>query len=216
MNNDQKDIKNFYEEDIKYQQKTVEIKHLIEKILKINFEDLSKKIQDINEDNKFDEFLDLLEAVMGKETNKYMCCEDEDDVKYHGLEIGHIYRIDKLDFELQSKYSNSKKLKLQSREKLAKELNIMVIQLIFLFEKKVDDPDKFTYIEEKDLVDLIDIKNYVSMILDDLNKFKVIEAENQVFAAIEKNNNKSGFKKWILGSLGKNEVTIQKSVKGKR
>lgn len=216
MNNNQNIVKNFYEEDIKYQQKTEEIKRLIERILKIDSQILLKKIEEVNENNRFDEFFDLLEAVIGKETDKYMCCEDEEDVKYHGLEIGHIYRIDKLDLELQNKYSNSKKLKLQSREKLAKELKIMAIQLIFLFEKKVYNEENISFIEEKDLVDLIDIKNYVSMILDDSNKFKILEAEKIVFEQEEKNNNKNGFKKWILGSFEKNEVTIDKNVKRKR
>ena len=214
MDNNQNKIKNFYEEDIKYQQKSLEIRNLIQCILKIDFETLTKKIEEVNENNKFDEFVDLVEAVMGKETNKYMCCSDEEDVKYHALQIGHIYRIDKLDLELQNKYSYSKKLKLQSREKLAKGLNILVIQLILLFEKKIYNNDEVSYIEEKDLIDLINIKNYVSMILDDSTKFKILEAEKEVFDSLE-NNKKIGFRNWILNSLEKKEFN-SKNVKGKR
>ena len=222
MNNEPR---NFYEESQKYDDDIVEIKELINKIISINNNELKEKIELLDKENKYIEFIDLLNAVLGNETNIYYYCENEEDVKYYGLEMYKVYKISTLNIDLQSKYNKGGVLKLQARAQLAQQLTIMTHELKQLFSLNLDKTDgnlstlEFRIIREEDVEYFNNLIKYLDIIIDKTGRLKILDAERDVYSlrkARDTYDNKSKIAKWFYKTLKKENSVIENIDRRKR
>lgn len=199
-----KEVKDFYEEDLKYQMALEEIKKLIYKVVTVNMDELLEKIKSVDEKNEFDEFYNLFNAVTGKKTNKYFCCEDQEYVKYYGLKCGEIYNVDKLNPEIKARYSTPVKLKLHVREVLARYFSLILDKLIIKFEQNYGNVDgnlstfESGIIKDEDIEYLKTLKLYLSKLMDKENNLKILTVEEVVYLNIkekEEYNKKNNIEK---------------------
>ena len=117
MDNNQ--VRDFYKEEAEYEKSILIIKEILVKIISMKQEILEEKIKHIDTEFKYDEFFDLLDAVIGRKTNKYYLCDNEDDVKYYNLELGNVYKVDNMNPDIQGRCSEEKQLNIQARAILA-------------------------------------------------------------------------------------------------
>lgn len=216
MDNNQ--IRNFYEEEQKYEESIISMKKNIEMVININFENFKEKINHVDKDNKYEEFIDLFEAVLGKETNNYYYCQDEDDVKYYNLILGEVYRINKLNIELQSKNNLPKSLNLQARSKLAQKLLPLTIELKqdYIANLGKSDGSLATFesyiIREQDINYLYNFIKYLETLIDKTGRLKVLVAEKDVYAlkkAQDQYDKKSSVEKWLYKKFNKENKIIE-------
>ena len=222
MNNE---TRNFYEVSAEYDNSILIIKDLINKIISVNNNVLKEKIDFLDTEHKYEDFLALLNAVIGKKTNKYYYCENVEDAKYYGLELGNLYETSKLNVELQSKYKIEKQLKLQARAILAEKLMPIINELKVLFSSNINKSDgSFVTIDsrtitEKDVEYFNNLIKYLELMLDNTGRLKILDAERDVFAlqqAKEEYNKKSSLEKWFYKSFNKEQNVIENIAKKKK
>lgn len=127
--NNEKEVRNFYNEEEEYEKSILVTKELISNIIKYNETKIKDKLKFLQKEKEFEEYVDLLTAVIGKKTNKYYYCEDIEDVKYYQLEVGKVYKMTRLNVDIQSKNCTKKQLNLHARALLAEKLLIMTEEL---------------------------------------------------------------------------------------
>ena len=222
MNNE---VRNFYDISAEYDNSIIIIKELINNIVSVKGEDLINKLELIDTEGNYLDFIDLLDAVIGRETNKYYYCETQDDVKYYGLEIGKVYETSKLNVELQSKINIKKQLKLQARSILAQKLIIISKELKELFSLNIDKGDgtlitlDSRVITENDVEYFSNLIKYLEILIDQTGRLKILDAERDVFAlekAKETYNKKSSLEKNFYKLFNKESKIIENMAKGKR
>ena len=222
MNNE---VRNFYDISAEYDNSIFIIKELINNIVSVKGEDLINKLELIDTEGNYLDFIDLLDAVIGRETNKYYYCETQDDVKYYGLEIGKVYETSKLNVELQSKINIKKQLKLQARSILAQKLIIISKELKELFSLNIDKGDgtlitlDSRVITENDVEYFSNLIKYLEILIDQTGRLKILDAERDVFAlekAKETYNKKSSLEKNFYKLFNKESKIIENMAKGKR
>lgn len=188
---EEKEVRNFYEEEANYEKETEKIKDLITKVVSVDINIQKEKLEYLNIYEKYNEFVDLLTAVLGKNTNKYYYAQTEDDVKYYDLEIGHVYRLEDINMELQTKNNNEKILKLDARAILAKKLLPMVKEIKDIFEKNLEKGDGSLATIDSRIIIESDIEYYENLILylekmlDNTGRLKILVAEQEVYKKIK-------------------------------
>lgn len=211
-------VKNFYEEEAQYEKSIVETKELVEQIIKVDVENLNKKIKKIDRNNEFEDFIGLLNTVIGKKTNDYYYCKDMNDFKYYGLEPGKVYKTSTLNPELQTKNSKKEVLNLQARAILAPVLMEMSKKLKDLFTINYHEGDGVIstidndIIVKKDLDCLDKLVDYLNILIDQTGRLKILVAERDVYAlenAKEEYNKKSSIEKWFYKAFNKEESVIE-------
>ncbi len=216
MNKD-KQVRNFYDEESAYEQSILETKALVEKVISIDINMLSEKIVKLAKEGEYKEFADILEAVIGKETNKFYYCTDEDEQKYHGLIVGNVYSKSVLSPELKNKNDKHEQLNLKARAFLAKPLLIMTRKLKEIFSVNLENNSDLilsadnNMITSYDLAYLDDLIKYLDLMCDDSGRLKILVAERDVFAvqkAKTEYQKKSPFIKWTLKVFNKENSTI--------
>lgn len=199
-------VENFYEKEEQYEKTTEMVKQLIKKIISINIESLKEKINYVDNESRYNEFIELFIAVIGKKTNKYYYCESEDDVRYHNLVLGQVYRVDDLNDDLKNKNYEEKQINLQGRAILANRLLTLTKQLKDDFSLTIQKKDSFdvnlnTYIiKEKDIEDLENLIKYLETLIDKTGRLKILVAERDVYAmqnAMEAYNKKNPVEKMV-------------------
>lgn len=200
------EVKNFYDEEAKYEKSVEDTKEIVEKVVKIDTELLAKKINHVDENKDFEDFIDLLVAVTGKKTNSYYYCQNNDDVKYHGLEIGKVYKTSDMNPEIQSRVTKKEVLNLQARVILAPILLEMTKNLKVLFGNNYQKGDGLLstidddIIIRKDLDYLGTLVNYLEILSDNTGRLKILVAERDVYAlerAKEEYSKKTSLEKWF-------------------
>lgn len=211
-------VKNFYEEEAQYEKSIVETKELVEQIIKVDVENLNKKIKKIDRNNEFEDFIGLLNTVIGKKTNDYYYCKDMNDFKYYGLEPGKVYKTSTLNPELQTKNSKKEVLNLQARAILSPSLIEMSKKLKDLFTINYHEGDGVIstidndIIVKKDLDYLDKLVDYLNILIDQTGRLKILVAERDVYAlenAKEEYNKKSSIEKWFYKAFNKEESVIE-------
>ena len=211
-------VKNFYEEEAQYEKSIVETKELVEQIIKVDIDSLNKKIKKIDSNNEFEDFIGLLNTVIGKKTNDYYYCKDMNDFKYYGLEPGKVYKVSTLNPELQTKNSKKEVLNLQARAILAPILMEMSKKIKNLFTINYQESDGVIstidddIIVKKDLDYLDKLVDYLNILIDQTGRLKILVAERDVYAlenAKEEYNKKSSIEKWFYKAINKEESVIE-------
>ena len=179
-------VKNFYDEEAQYEKSIVETKELVEQIIKIDIDSLNKKIKKIDSNNEFEDFIGLLNTVIGKKTNDYYYCKDMNDFKYYGLEPGKVYKVSTLNPELQTKNSKKEVLNLQARAILAPILMEMSKKLKNLFTINYQEGDGVISTIDDDIIvkrdlDYLDkLVDYLNILIDKTGRLKILVAERDV------------------------------------
>lgn len=213
MNNNK--IRNFYEEEAEYERNTLMIKEIISQVLSIDLSKLEEKIKYLDKDNKYIEYLDLLNAVTGKQTNKFYYCDEEEYVKYYNLELGKVYKVEDLNAELKVKNNEEKVLDLKARVILANELLIQTKELKELFKSNISKTDgnlstiDDRIIMENDVEVFENIIKYLEIMLEETGKLKILVTEKEVYEELrkrEKNGKKSALGKWIHNIVYKEKI----------
>ena len=192
--NNEKNVRNFYEIESQYEQSTLEVKGLIKKIVTIDIEMFNKKIESIDKDNKYFEFIDLFNAITGRKTNKYYFCKSVDDVKYSDLELNKVYKREELGVDLQSKVQEEKILELPARVQLANRFINLVTLLKEDFLLNLNKGDGFIstisseIIIESDIEYLDNLIKYLQLIIDETGRLKILISEQEIYKEIEKND----------------------------
>lgn len=211
-------IKNFYEEEAQYEKSIVETKELVEQIIKVDIDSLNKKIKKIDSNNEFEDFIGLLNTVIGKKTNDYYYCKDMNDFKYYGLEPGKVYKVSTLNPELQTRNSKKEVLNLQARAILAPILMEMSKKLKNLFTINYQEGDGVISTIDDDIIvkrdlDYLDkLVDYLNILIDKTGRLKILVAERDVYAlenAKEEYNKKSSIEKWFYKTFNKEESVIE-------
>ena len=211
-------IKNFYEEEAQYEKSITKTKELVEQIIKVDIDDLNKKILKVDNNNDFQEFITLLNTVIGKKTNDYYYCKDMSDFKYYGLEPGKVYKTSTLNPELQTKNSKKEVLNLQARAILAPVLTQMTKNLKKLFVLNYQEGDGIVSTIDNDIIikkdiDYLDkLVDYLNILSDKTGRLKILVAERDVYAlenAKEEYNKKSSIEKWFYKTFKKEENVIE-------
>ena len=202
------DEQNFYKTEAAYENSIEETKELVEKIINIDINKLDEKLKAIGND-KYIEFKDLFKAVIGRNTNKYYYCENEEDVKYYKLELGKVYRKDNLYKDILIKNNEEKPLNLKARAYLANDLYLMINDIKNDFINIHAKEDLSGVTEIKNYLDwLILLDKYLKMLKDENKRLKILVAEQSIFE-IEKSkleyNKKGIIGKWILKNFGKDK-----------
>lgn len=202
--------RNFYEEEAHYEKSTELIKELIKKVISIDMNLFKQKIDYLNDNSKYAEFIDLFLAVLGKKTNKYYYCESEDDVKYHNLILGEVYKVSELTDDLKNKDIEEKTLKLQARSILSKKLLLLTNELkqSFALNIGMKDSSMITLeshiIKESDIEYLNNLIKYLETLIDKTGRLKILLAEKDVYAlkeAEETYNKKSSIEKMFYKAI---------------
>lgn len=211
-------VKNFYEEEAQYKKSIDETKELVEQIIKVDVENLSKKITKIDNNNQFEDFIGLLNTVIGKKTNDYYYCQDMNDFKYYGLEPGKVYKTSALNPELQTRNSKKEVLNLQARAILAPFLMEMSKELKDLFILNYQEGDGIIstidndIIVKKDIDYLYKLIEYLNILSDKTGRLKILVAERDVYAleeAKEEYSKKSSVEKWFYKTFNKEQSVIE-------
>lgn len=203
---EEKQVRNFYEEEAEYEKATEIIKDLITKVVSVDINKQQEKLEYLNIYEKYNEFVDLLNAVLGKDINKYYYAQTEDDVKYYDLELGKVYRTEDINIELQTKNHQERILKIEARAILAEKLLPMVKEIKDIFEQNKEKGDgNFATIDSRIIVES-DIEYYENLILylekmlDTTGRLKILVSEQEVYKKIkeqEEFNKKSSFGKFF-------------------
>ena len=138
---EEKEVRNFYEEEAEYEKATEIIKELITKIVSVDINIQKEKLEYLKIYDDYSEFPELLTAVLGKNTNKYYYAQTEDDIKYYDLELGKVYRTEEINLDLQAKNNQEKVLKLEARAILAEKLLHMVREIKEIFMQNIEKGD---------------------------------------------------------------------------
>ena len=215
-------IRNFYEEETRYANLVLETKKIVEFVIDIDVEKLSKKIEKVNIESTFDEYINLLEAVIGKDTTNFYYCKNQDDQKHHGLVVGNVYGRDVLDPEIQSRIQKPSRLELPARILLANFLYDLTLKLKKVFSENLQTVDGYISTIEEDLIvkkdiDTLDnLMKYLDILLNEQGKLRIIAAEQEVFAlnkAKEQYQKKSSLEKWFLKTLKQEDSTLKNMAK---
>lgn len=216
------EVRDFYQEEAEYEKSIMIIKEIIQKVIDINLDTLKEKINYVDNNQKYADFIDLFDAVIGKKTDKYYYCQSEEDVKYYGMVIGNVYRKDKLYIDTNEKRFEAKILDLQARAKVAEVLLILTKNLKEDFKLNLGQSDgnittfdSFT-IKEADLEYLDNLIKYLEMISDKTGRLKVLVAERDVYSlekAKEDYNKKGSLEKWFYKTLNKESNIINNMAK---
>lgn len=186
--NNENEVRNFYEEEKKYEESIIETKRIIEKIINTDFEILKKKISNVDADNQYEDYISLLSAVIGRATSKYYYCKKEEDVKYYGLELGRVYELENLNKELQVNNSKEQVLDLEARAILSQKLLFLTNSLKEIFNQNLLKSDNSfvtlnsEIITETDLDYLDNLMEYLKLMLDKSGRLKILVAERDVYA----------------------------------
>lgn len=216
MDNNQ--VRDFYKEEAEYEKSILIIKEIIVKIISMKQEILEEKIKHIDTEFKYDEFFDLLSAVMGRKTNKYFLCDKEDDVKYYDLELGKVYKVDNMNPDIQGRCYEEKQLNIQARAILAEKLLIMTKELKNDFSLNLGKSDGSLatldsyIIVEQDIDYLDNLIKYLETIMDKTGRLKILVTEGDVYAlekAKEDYNKKSSVEKWFYKTFKKENSVIE-------
>ena len=182
------EVRNFYEEERKYEESIIETKLIIEKIISIDFEILKKKIDYVDIDKKYEDYISLFNAVIGRPTAKYYYFKNEDDAKYYGLELGKVYELGKINRELQVKYSKEEVLDLEARAILSQLLLPLTYSLKELFSQNLLKTDNSFVTLDSEIITGNDINylenliNYLNLMLEKTGRLKILVAEREVYA----------------------------------
>lgn len=216
MNNEKK-VRNFYDVEAEYEKSVLLVKELITKIINIDLNLFKEKLKYIEKENEYNEFIDLFNAVIGKKTNKYYYCENEEDVKYYSLKMGKVYKTSELNVDLQSRSKEEKILNLQARAILAEKMYSMIQNLRQDFISHVGKSDgslatlDFHIIKEVDIEYLDNLIKYLECLMDKNNRLKILVAEKAVYAkelAENDYNKKSSVEKWVYKFFNKEQKVI--------
>lgn len=216
MDNNQ--VRDFYKEEAEYEKSILIIKEIIVKIISMKQEILEEKIKHIDTEFKYDEFFDLLSAVIGRKTNKYFLCDKEDDVKYYDLELGKVYKVDNMNPDIQGRCYEEKQLNIQARAILAEKLLIMTKELKNDFSLNLGKSDGSLatldsyIIVEQDIDYLDNLIKYLETLIDKTGRLKILVTEGDVFAlekAKEDYNKKSSVEKWFYKTFKKENSVIE-------
>jgi len=209
---DNKEVRNFYEEEAEYEKAILITKELITKIISVDVNIYKEKLEFLNIYDNYSEFIDLLTAVLGKKTNKYYYAEAEDDIKYYDLELKKVYRLDKINLELQTKNKEEKVLKLEARALLAEKLLIIVRELKDIFSNNIQKGDgslgtiDSRIITEQDVEYFENLILYLEKMIDKNGRLKILVAEQEVYAKEAekaKLDSKSGIEKFFYKLIKK-------------
>ena len=215
--NNEKEIRNFYEEEAAYENSILITKSLVEKVLNINIDKIKEKIKFINKEIEFSEYISLLTAVIGRKTNQYYYCQNPEDTKYYELEVGKVYKWEELNPDIQSRISNKQQLNLQARAILAEQLRSMTINLKEIFSLNVEKGDgtlstiDSNIVLDRDIDNLNNIIKYIDLMIDKTGRLKILVAERDVFAfeqAKEEYSQKSSIQKWFYKTFNKEKNVI--------
>lgn len=216
MDNNQ--VRDFYKEEAEYEKSILIIKEIIVKIISMKQEVIEEKIKHIDNEFKYDEFFDLLSAVMGRKTNKYYLCDKEEDVKYYDLELGKVYKVDNMNPDIQGRCSEEKQLNIQARAILAEKLLIMTKELKNDFSLNLGKSDGSLatldsyIIVEQDIDYLDNLIKYLETLMDKTGRLKILVTEGDVYAlekAKEDYNKKSSVEKWFYKTFKKENSVIE-------
>lgn len=212
---DNNKVRNFYEEEAEYEKNTLMIKEIILQVLSIDLSKLEEKIKYLDKENKYIEYLDLLNAVTGKQTNKYYYCNNIEHVKYYNLELGRVYKLEELNTEFKMNNNDEKVLDLKARVILAKELLIKTKELKGLFETNIEKGDGILstidnrVIIESDIRIFENIIKYLEIMLEETGKLKILVTEKEVYETLrkrEKYGKKSALGKWVHNIVYKEKI----------
>ena len=160
----------------------------------MDFDVLNKKIEKVDVDANYGNFVSLLSAVIGRPTSKYYYCKNEADVKYYGLEIGKVYELEKLNRELQVNNSKEQCLDLEARAVLSENLLILTNSLKEKFNQNLLKTDNSFVTLDSDIITQSDIDylenliNYLNLMSDKSGRLKILVSERDVYA-LEKAKN---------------------------
>ena len=211
------DVRNFYDVESDYEKSLLETRRLIEEIVKVDIEQLRKKITKVDTELVFNEYVDMLEAVIGKETTNFYYCKNIEDEKYYNLKIGEVYNKKTLNPEIQSRINKPIKLELPARVILGTFLYVLTLKLIEKFNDNLQTGDGYISTIDDDIIVKKDVEylekliKYLQTIRDENGKLRIIAAEQDVFAlnrAKEQYQKKSSLEKWFLKTLKKEDSTI--------
>lgn len=202
---DNKEVRDFYEEEAAYEKAIFIIKDLITKIISVDINIYKEKLEYLNIYDDYSEFIDLLIAVLGKKTNKYYYAETEDDIKYYDLELKKVYRLDKINLELQAKNNEEKILKLEARALLAEKLLIMIRELKDIFQNNIEKGDGSLVTIDSRIITEHDVEYFENLILylekmiDKNGRLKILVAEQDVYKKIKEQEEFN--KKGVIGKF---------------
>ena len=197
---EEKEVRNFYEEEAEYEKATEIIKELITKIVSVDINIQKEKLEYLKIYDDYSEFPELLTAVLGKNTNKYYYAQTEDDIKYYDLELGKVYKIEDINIELQTKNNQEKVLKIEARAILARKLLPMVREIKEIFIQNIEKGDGSLATIDSRIIIESDIEYYENLILylekmlDNTGRLKILVAEQEVYKKIKEQEefNKKG------------------------
>lgn len=216
--NEDKYVTNFYEKEAQYEKSILIVKQLVEKVVKLDKTEFNKKISIVDKDGYYSDFIDLFVAVTGRKTNKYYYCMNQEDVKYHGLEYGKIYKMNEISLDLQSKYTKETILNLEARGILAEELLNKTKNLKQLFSDSIKKGDglistiESVMILESDVEYLDKLLEYLVEMTDKDGRLKILVAERDVYAyekANEQYEQKTGIEKLFHKIFNTKKSTIE-------
>lgn len=192
MNSDNH-VRNFYEEEEQYENSILLVKELVRNVVFLNKDEFKTKIELVDKEGIYNNFIDLFVAVTGRKTNKYYHCLDEEDVKYYSLEYGKVYKMNEINLELQAKHAKEIILNLEARSFLGEELLVKVKNLKDLFNNNLKKGDgvlstiESVMILEKDVEYLDELIEYLKLMIDKSGRLKILVAERDIYA-LEKSN----------------------------
>lgn len=197
---EEKEVRNFYEEEAEYEKATEIIKELITKIVSVDINIQKEKLEYLKIYDDYSEFPELLTAVLGKNTNKYYYAQTEDDIKYYDLELGKVYRTEEINLDLQAKNNQEKVLKLEARAILARKLLPMVREIKEIFMQNIEKGDGSLATIDSRIIIESDIQYYENLILylekmlDNTGRLKILVSEQEVYKKIKEQEefNKKG------------------------
>lgn len=186
--NSENEVRNFYEEEKKYEESIIETKQIIERIISKDFETLQKKIEFIDIDKKYEDYISLFNAVIGRPTSKYYYSTNEEDAKYYGLELGKVYELEKINRELQVKHTEEEVLDLEARAILSQLLLPLTLSLKEIFNQNLLKTDNSFVTLDSEIITRNDIDylenliNYLNLMLEKSGRLKILVAERDVYA----------------------------------
>jgi len=222
MNNN---VRDFYQMEEQYEQNNVLVRDLIKKIMNIDINLFKQKLDYLDKELKYTEFLDLYNAVIGKKTKKYYFCENLDDVKYYDLKFGEVYKMSELNPDIQTRNNEEKVLKLKARVILSNQLINLTNSLIEDFKQNLGKSDgsistfDSVIIKEQDIKYLETLLEYLKTMQDETGRLKILVIEKEEYAlqeAKESYNKKSSVEKWFYKTFKQENAVINNMAKKNR
>ena len=182
------EVRNFYDVESQYENLVLQAKNLVEKVIIVDIEKLRKKISKNDTENIFEEYIELLEAVIGKETNYFYYCKNLEDEKYYNLQYGCVYGRKNLNPEIKTRIEKPSKLEMPARIILASFLYDLTLKLKKSFASNLQTGDgDISSIDEniivkKDIEYLDTLTKYLDVFLDEKGRLRIVAAEQDVFA----------------------------------